>query len=228
MTLPGVEHHSGPEPRDRPWATRIIKNKEKEDNSGVPEGKERGRFRKPRSKLCRCPRRSQEWIEMVNVAWIWQLEGGGRSPVPDVLLYQEGVRSELRWWDWWENEVETVNSDHPFKRVPSAERKRKGSSVIGHSHVCLFCRVHTLQMCPRLRKWRLSTEEVTQWGSGWSQEPFWMLRILNFIPRAVESHGKFFSWGATICLFKRPFLSVEHPLNTSVLGASDGSSDGKK
>lgn len=47
------------------------------------------------------------------------------------------MRSELRWQDWWENEVETINSDHPFNWVTSAE-KRKGSSVIGHScvYVC--------------------------------------------------------------------------------------------
>lgn len=44
MTLPGVEHHSGPDPRGGTWATQIIKNKEKEDNSGVPEGKAREGF----------------------------------------------------------------------------------------------------------------------------------------------------------------------------------------
>ena len=59
MNLLGVEHHSGPELTGRTWATQIIKNKDKEGNSGVPEGKKEGK--KLGGKLCWIP---QERLEM--------------------------------------------------------------------------------------------------------------------------------------------------------------------
>lgn len=42
-----------------------------------------------------------------------------------VCIHQGVVRSDLRRQGWHENEVETINSDPPFEKLNSAEKKRK-------------------------------------------------------------------------------------------------------
>ena len=42
-----------------------------------------------------------------------------------VCAHQGVVGSDLRRQGWHENEVETINSDHPFEKLNSSEKKRK-------------------------------------------------------------------------------------------------------